>query len=234
MKSSMTRSRNDPRAKGEKDTYYKGKYYITFYQKIIIGGEEDERFYAGFNNVVEICNYKKWPLTTNNINRIHQILYKALDSDKEHITRLIDDIPLKIYLIDMSEEIKENERREKEMKKFVKISSTISIEVHPNLSAKDTTNLAAHMADRLGASPSWVCPILIRKGIHFYPTEIKSWKAVKALEKKQLLSISEEAEEVPAEEKEICAKMKEDIEKYLRSQPQPEKKTSKPTTEEVA
>ena len=211
-----------PRAKSG-NSYYKGRYYIAFYKE----EDDDETFYAGFNNVVEICKYNKWEVTTSNINMIHQALYKALYEKDEPYTKLIDGIRLKIYLIDMSDEIKEDERREKEMKKFVKISSTITIEVYPDLDAIDTTNVNAPMADRLSAKPNWVYPVLIREGIHFYPAEIKLWKSVKALEKKKKLSISEEVDEVPEDERARCEEMRKKMAKILARTTNSKKDTKK-------
>lgn len=180
--------------------YYKGRYYIAFYREV----DDDEEFYLGFNNVVEICKYLKWEITTTNINKIHQLLYTMLYKKDECYTKLIDGVKLKVYLVDMIDEIKENERREKDMKRFVKINSTIAIEVYPDLSAIDTTNEHAPMADRLSAKPNWVIPVLIRTGIHYYPSQIKTWSAVKALQEKNVLSISEEVDDIPDVEKEIC------------------------------
>ena len=202
------------RAKNGADSYYKGRYYISFYKM----EDDDERFYAGFNNVIEICRYLKQEVTTTNINMIHQALYKALYERDEPYTYLLDNIRLKVYLIDMIEEIKENERREKFMKQFVKINSTTNIEVYPDLSAIDTTNLSAAMSDRLSAKPNWVYPVLIRQGIHFYPTEIKSWASVKSLVKDKILSISEEVDDIPEDEKAICAKLLETMKKIARRQ----------------
>ena len=200
------------RAKTGSDSYYKGKYYISFYKEEPDG---DESFYAGFNNVVEICKYNRMPVTTTNINMIHQALYKALNEKDDPSTRLIDGIRLRVYLIDMSDEIKENERREKEMKKFVNINSTMNIEVYPDLDAIDTTNPTAAMADRLSAKPNWVYPVLIKTGIHYYPAEVKTWKSVKALQKKKILSVSEEVDEVPEEEKALCEEMRKKMAKVL-------------------
>lgn len=199
------------RTKCGRDSYYKGRYYIAFYQE----DDWDETFYAGFNNVTEICKYLKWEVNTLNINKVHQALYKALYERDEHSTYLIDGIRLKVYLIDMIDEIKENERREKEMKKFVKINSTINIEVYPDLNAIDATNEKAPMADRLNAKPNWVFPVLIRTGVHFYPCEIKTWKSVKSLDKKKVLSISEEVDDIPEDEKERCLELSKKIAKIL-------------------
>ena len=211
------------RAKSGSESYYKGKYYISFYKD----DGDDEIFYAGFNNVVEICKYNGWEVNTSNINMIHQALYKALYEKEEPYTKLIDGVRLKIYLIDMTDEIKENERREKYMKKFVKITSTINIEVYPDLQAIDTTNPNAPMADRLNAKPNWVYPILIESGTHFYPSEIKEWKSVKALDKKKVITIANEVDEPDDDEKERCEKLRQKIKKFA-SRPQVKKVEGEP------
>lgn len=203
------------RSKSEKDSYYKGRYYIAFYREL----EDDERFYIGFNNVIEICKYLKQEVNTVNINKIHQNLYKCLYSKEIVYTKMIDDIKLRVYLIDMIDEIKENERREKFMKQFVKINSTMNIEVYPDLHVIDATNEKAPMADRLNVKPNWVFPVLIMTGIHFYPSEVKNWKAVKSLEKRSILSISEEVDEVPEDEKARCMELKKKMAKVLARTP---------------
>ena len=203
--------RKGSRAKSSLNSYYKGRYYISFYKD----EGDDETFYAGFNNVIEICKHNKWEVTTSNINMIHQALYNALNENNEPYTKLIDVFRLKVYLIDMNDEIKENERREKEMKKFVNINSTKNIEVYPDLNALDTTNPNAAMADRLSVKPNWVYPILIRTGVHYYPAEIKNWSSVQELKKNKILSVSEEVDEVPDDEKTICEEMRKKMAKIL-------------------
>lgn len=206
------KSNKNPRAKIGNEKYYKGRYHLAFYEDSPNG--EDEIYYAGFNNVVEICKYKKMEINPTNIKIIYQNLYKALkDGQEKHYTKIIDDKKLCVYLIDMIDEIRENERREKFMKEFVQIHSEISIEVYPDLSAIDTTNKAAHIADQFAAKPNWVHPILISKGLHYYPSEIKNWKSVKALARKKLISVSEEVNEVPEAEQAKCAEMKKTISK---------------------
>lgn len=211
------------RAKNGNDNYYKGRYYISFYEE---DDDGDERFYAGFNNVIEICKYLKQEINTVNINKIHQALYKALYEKENSYTRLIDGVRLKVYLIDMIDEIKENERREKEMKKFVKINSTIDFEVYPDLSTIDATNPNAPMADRLSVKPNWVHPVLILKGIHFYPSEIKNWKTIQIYNKKQILSISEEVDDIPEDERVRCEKLLKEMKKILARTTGKEKKST--------
>lgn len=211
------------RAKRGPDSYYKGRYYIAFYKQEEDG---DESFYAGFNNVVDICKHLGWPVDPQNLNRVHQALYKSLYKSECACTKLIDGVRLKVCLIDMSEERNEDERREN-MKKFVKINSTANIEVYPDLGAIDATNVNSPMADRLSAKPNWVYPVMIRQGIHYYPAEIKEWAAVKKLNSKNVLSVSEEVDEIPTEEKEACDKLVAIIEKMKRRPGQPKQEAKK-------
>lgn len=211
------------RAKNGKDSYYKGRYYIAFYREY----DDDERFYMGFNNVIEICKYLKWEVTTTNINKIHQTLYKALYEKDDPYTKMIDGVKLRVYLIDMIDEIKENERREKFMKKFVKINSTVNIEVYPDLGVIDATNPNAPMADRLNVKPNWVYPVLIMTGIHYYPAEVKDWKAIKSLEKKKILSVSENTDEVPEDEKARCEELMKKMAKISARKPAAKKAEEK-------
>lgn len=219
-----------PRAKSSSDSYYKGRYIIAFYED----EGDDETFRIAFNNVTEICKYKGLEVNTSNINMIHQALYLALNEKNEPTTKLIDNVRLKVYLIDMIDEIRENERREKEMKKFVNITSTKNLEVYPDLDALDTTNPSSPMADRLSVKPNWVYPIKIKKGVHYYPAEIKNWGSIQELKKLKVLSIAEEVDEVPAEEKAVCEEMRKKMAKILArtktssnkpSQAKPEPKT---------
>lgn len=217
------------RSKIGKEIYYKGRYYLAFYEDVDNGDKKDERYYAGFNNAIEICKYKKLPVTTTNVNMVYQALYKALkDGKKKHYTTLIDNKFLSVHLIDMIDEIRANERREKEMKKFIQVHSELTIEVYPDLSATETTNVDAHVPDRFAAKPNWVYPVLIEKGLHYYPTEIKNWKAVKTLAKKKLISISEEVDEVPDNEKEKCERLRKQMEKIAGRKLSEKKEEAKP------
>lgn len=90
----------DQRAKRGPESYYKGRYYIAFYK---VEGD-DEAFYAGFDNVADICRYLGWGVTPSSMNRAHQTLYKCLHSECGPYTKLIDGVKLKLCLIDMSED----------------------------------------------------------------------------------------------------------------------------------
>ena len=73
------------------------------------------------------------------------------------------------------------------MKAYVKISSTININVTSGLQHKDVTNPDAHVADRLKINALWpkmTIPILA--GVHWYPAEITEWNTVKNLVKDKI------------------------------------------------
>lgn len=78
------------------------------------------------------------------------------------------------------------------MKAYVRIQSSKTIQVTCGLQNKDVTNPDAHVADRLKISPSWpTCSIVIKKGVHAYPSEITTWNTVKALVDGKVLTIGE-------------------------------------------
>lgn len=213
------------RAKHGARAYYKGRYHIAFYKERDDG---DESLYMGFDNVAEICRYLGWGTDPKSMKRVYLTLYKCLYGEDTPHTKLIDGVKLRPYLIDMSEEIEEDERREKFMKKFVKISSSITIEVYPDLNAIDTTNKAAAMADKLSSKPNWVFPVLIKSGVHYYPAEVRTWKAVKALEKHQKLTVSEPTDDITPEELEMCQKILKTVERFsARKKPEAQKAEEK-------
>lgn len=89
------------------------------------------------------------------------------------------------------------------MKKYVKISSTIEITVTCGLQYEDHTNPDAHVADRLKIAARWPkCNYALHVGVNYCPIEIKDWKTVKALAKKNIITIGEEVDEIPVENSE--------------------------------
>lgn len=80
---------------------YKKKYCISFYN------ETDEEFVACFDNVRQICKYRKLEITSANLTLISVELYRALRR-KDHSTRMLDGNLMHVYLIDI-EDIEENE-----------------------------------------------------------------------------------------------------------------------------
>ncbi len=99
------------------------------------------------------------------------------------------------------------------MKAYVKISSTININVTSGLQNKDVTNPDAHVADRLKINALWpkmTIPILA--GVHWYPAEITEWNTVKCLVKDKVLTIGEFSDEV---EEVQCKELKEKLTRAL-------------------
>ena len=75
---------------------YKGRYVITFYDKT---GDE---FMYMFNNVKEILEFKKIPVTKNNMHKMYITLYNILRKGTENnICTFLTGEKLRIYLIDI-------------------------------------------------------------------------------------------------------------------------------------
>lgn len=88
------------------------------------------------------------------------------------------------------------------MNELIRIQSKMTIRVTPGLQAKDVTNPDAHIPDRLKVSAEWPkCTVLIKEGVGLYPAEIAEWNTVKALVKKEIITIGG-TEEATTEEQE--------------------------------
>lgn len=88
------------------------------------------------------------------------------------------------------------------MKKFVQISSTITIEVTGGLQSIDATNYRSNEKDRLNVKTAWTgLRVLIRKGVGYYPAEIKNWNTVKKLAELDKLTIGAEYDTCPDQER---------------------------------
>lgn len=88
------------------------------------------------------------------------------------------------------------------MAKMVRIQSDVTIRVTTGLQHKDVTNKDSDIPNRLKVSSEWPKhTIVIRKGAHLYPAEIKDWTTVQALQKDGILTIGEVVEEVEVDEK---------------------------------
>lgn len=100
------------------------------------------------------------------------------------------------------------------MKKYVLITSTITIEVTRDLGSVNLTNPTAPMADKLNVKPAWVSfRYLIKAGTYYYPAQIKNWKTVKALESDRLLTIGAETDDCGNTPKDEVEKIDEAINK---------------------
>lgn len=86
------------------------------------------------------------------------------------------------------------------MKNYVQIQSTIDVLVTAGLQYTDVTNEDAHVADRLRVQSDWPrLTVMIKKGQHWYPSEIAEWPTVKSLQKDRALTIGTFSDE-PNEE----------------------------------
>ena len=75
---------------------------------------------------------------------------------------------------------------------YVRIQSTVTINVTMGLQNQDVTNKDAHIPDRLRVNPLWPkCTCLIKQGVGLYPSEIAEWESVKALHNQKILTIGE-------------------------------------------
>lgn len=72
--------------------YYKGKFFIVFYDK------DDEVLEEMFDNVRDILKYQKREVNRKNVNMINVEIYLALRR-KGHFTRMLDGRLLRVYLI---------------------------------------------------------------------------------------------------------------------------------------
>ena len=77
--------------------YYKGRYLIAFY------GEDDDTLIDFFDNIREICKYKKLEMTLQNLNLIQVELYRALRRD-DHSTNMLNGKKMHVYLIDLEDD----------------------------------------------------------------------------------------------------------------------------------
>lgn len=72
---------------------YKGHYFIVFYDI------HDETLLYMFDNVREILNFMKKPITSNNVRLVNVLLYRALKSEN-HFTKFLTGRTLRVYIID--------------------------------------------------------------------------------------------------------------------------------------
>lgn len=97
--------------------------------------------------------------------------------------------------------------------KYVRIQSSVTIQVTAGLQHEDVTNKDAHVPDRLKVSPEWPkTTVLIVAGTHMYPSEIVEWNTVKALENANIITIGAYSDEADDD----VAKTKEELELALK------------------
>ena len=190
--------------------YYKNRYTIAFYKQT--REKDNEYLYATFNNVEEILKYKNLPQDKLYVLKVE--LCNALKKES-HITRMLNGETMTVHLIDMLEEQLEQERRDKCMtlKRFVKITSTITIEVYCNLESVEIVNANKQSSNRFSSVGAWAnVRVRIMSGTGWYPSEILNWNAVKALAAKEILTIGEQVNEIKDADKQAAA---EEMEKMI-------------------
>ena len=102
------------------------------------------------------------------------------------------------------------------VKDFVEIQSTTTINVTKGLQFSDYTNPNAPIANKLNVKPRWTKTIiLIKEGKHIYPSEIIEWESVKSLEKSGILTIGKfvDGDENAIKEKNRLDKAEKELEK---------------------
>lgn len=72
--------------------YYKGSFFIVFYDKT------DEWLLYIFDNVREILQFMRKPLTRQNVNIINNEIYRALKTDT-HFTRFLTGEVMRVYVM---------------------------------------------------------------------------------------------------------------------------------------
>jgi len=175
--------------------YYKGRYAIAFY------AADDETFVDIFDNVVEICEYKKKKnITFNDINLIRVDIRRALDRE-DHSTRMLNGELMHVYLIDMLED----DELIKEVKpmKFIKIHSSKNIGVSPAIRYVDATRFDSMNPNRLNVQQYWSQSIVdLKEGSHYYPALIEKWDTVQALARDGIITLGEKTDNCGSEQAE--------------------------------
>lgn len=87
----------------------------------------------------------------------------------------------------------------KNTKKYVKIQSSVTIQVTAGLQYLDMTDPKAAIPNKLKVQPLWSkSKIKIKQGTAWYPAYITEWNTVKALNKDGVITIGEFADTLPA------------------------------------
>lgn len=82
------------------------------------------------------------------------------------------------------------------MKNYVQINSQVTVQVTCGLQFKNKTNPNSRLENSMKIDPIWakLC-VVVKKGIHWYPSEIVEWHSFKKLVEHNLVSIAGEADE---------------------------------------
>ena len=86
------------------------------------------------------------------------------------------------------------------MAKFGRIQSTRPIVVTGGLQAIDMTDPSAAVPDKLNVKPTWTAfRVQLKAGTGYYPARIADWSSVKVLSAKEVLTVGQFTDTVPAE-----------------------------------
>lgn len=108
------------------------------------------------------------------------------------------------------------------MAKFVRIQSTRPIVVTGGLQAINMTDETAAVPDKLNVKPTWISfKVQLKQGTGYYPARIAEWSSVKVLSAKEVLTVGQFTDEVPADFKEEAEKTYKQLEyEYSRYEKQ--------------
>lgn len=84
-------------ALSDKRKFYKGKYFIVFYNKT-----DDELLYL-FDNVRDILTFMNKPINRKNVNLINVLICRALKSEYHFVKFLTGEV-MRVYIIDREED----------------------------------------------------------------------------------------------------------------------------------
>lgn len=206
--------------------FYKGRYIISFYDKT------GEKFLYNFDNVNDILRFIGMEVTKENYSATMKKIYNATQKDPP-TTNILGSL-MTVYIVDIKDDDEiYNEERYSKMAKYVRIQSTMNITVTPGLQALDCTNEDAHIPDRLKVAARWTkATVKIKKGVDLYPSKIAEWETVKALAKKNVLTIGEYTNEGSKENEEVSKKLEQAI-NAIESEKKPRRR-SRTTLEDAA
>ena len=122
------------------------------------------------------------------------------------------------------------------MAKFVRIQSTRPIVVTGGLQAIDMTDKTAAVPDKLNVKPTWTAfRVQLRAGTGYYPARIADWSSVKVLSAKEVLTVGQFTDTVPAEYAEEAEKTYKQLEyEYSKYEKQLAKNAGSKTNKKAA
>lgn len=89
------------------------------------------------------------------------------------------------------------------MGKFIRISSTMPIEVYPELLFQNTTTGSDAIPNRLNVRVLWTdFGVRVIQGVGYYPSIMKDWDAIKSLAKKEVITLGQETDDLTGVEEE--------------------------------